>query len=90
MSNDIPDADDISIPSSVDAGGLELSTTTLEINADAVEADELFDAFIAGFMLSHEGHNAEYPYAHDEAQIRDDKHEFFVDWLEDYAPGVWL
>jgi len=90
MSNDIPDVEDISIPSSVDAGDLNISTQTLEINADAVDADELFDAFIAGFMLSDEGHNAEYPYLSDEDEVRDDKHEAFVDWLEDYAPGVWL
>jgi len=75
---------------SLSKSGLDVEASTLEINADAVEADELFDAFIAGFMLSGEGHNAEYPYSFSEDDIRDDKHEDFVDWLEDYAPGVWL
>ena len=50
-----------------------------------VDAPELWDAFVAGFMASWEGGNAEYPHAHDEESIRKAKREEFVEWMDDYV-----
>lgn len=48
-------------------------------DSDSV-GDVLFDAYVAGFMNSHEGGNAEYPHAYDEDQIREEKREEFEQW----------
>jgi hypothetical protein len=50
--------------------------------SDDVHAPELWDAFVAGFMASGEGGNAEHPYAFDEDEIRDAKRARFVDWIK--------
>jgi len=41
---------------------------------------ELFEAFVAGFMCSGEGENAEYPHDYDENRIRAELAEDFEDW----------
>lgn len=47
--------------------------------------DTLFDAYVAGFMQSGEGGNAEHPHAHDEDRIREHVRDSFDEWVE----GEW-
>jgi hypothetical protein len=49
------------------------------------DEDDLFEAFVAGFMQSGEGGNAEYPHSHDEERIREAIGENFYRWKSNYT-----
>lgn len=62
------------------------------VGEDTVESggyteDDLFDAFVAGFMRSGEGGNAEYPHNHDEERIREALGESFTRFLDGKRGG---
>ena len=61
--------------------GKSVSTSILQLDTDHVDAPELWDAFVAGFMCSGEGGNAEYPHSYDEGRVREAIREEFVEWV---------
>jgi hypothetical protein len=58
-----------------------------EPETDGFDEDDLFNAFVSGFMHSSEGANAESPHSFDEDRIREALGEPFYRWVDGYRKG---